>query len=70
MLESMAMNQPSQPHSNSWVTFTYISFFASAGMVAAGILFLPPGPMGEGLSRHGGAHADSILHNAYENAAG
>ena len=35
------MNQPSQPHSSAWVTFTYISFFASAGMVAAGILFLP-----------------------------
>ena len=29
------MNQPSQPHSSSWVTFTYISFLASAGMVAA-----------------------------------
>jgi hypothetical protein len=41
MLESMTMNQPSQPHSSSWVTFTYVSFFASAGMVAAGILFLP-----------------------------
>jgi hypothetical protein len=41
MLESLTMNQPSQPHSSSWVTFTYISFFASAGMVAAGILFLP-----------------------------
>ena len=41
MLESMTMNQPSQPHSSSWVTFTYISFLASAGMVAAGILFLP-----------------------------
>ena len=35
------MNQPSQPHSSAWVTFTYVSFFASAGMVAAGILFLP-----------------------------
>jgi hypothetical protein len=41
MLESMTMNQPSQPHSSSWVTFTYVSFLASAGMVAAGILFLP-----------------------------
>jgi hypothetical protein len=35
------MNQPSQPHSSAWLTFTYASFLASAGMVAAGILFLP-----------------------------
>ena len=35
------MNQPSQPHSSAWITFAYVSFFASAGMVAAGILFLP-----------------------------
>ncbi len=35
------MNQSSQPHSNAWLTFTYISFFASAAMVAAGILYLP-----------------------------
>jgi hypothetical protein len=41
MLESIAMNQSSQPHSNAWLTFTYISFFASVAMVAAGILYLP-----------------------------
>ncbi len=41
MLESTAMNQSSQPHTSAWVTFTYISFFASVAMVAAGILYLP-----------------------------
>ena len=35
------MNPTSQPHSGAWVTFTYASFIAAAGMVAAGILFLP-----------------------------
>jgi hypothetical protein len=35
------MNQTPQPHSGAWVTFTYASFLAAAGMVAAGILFLP-----------------------------
>ena len=35
------MNQNSQPHSHAWLTFTYISFGASAAMVAAGILYLP-----------------------------
>lgn len=28
-------------HSGAWVTFTYGSFIASAGMVAIGILFMP-----------------------------
>lgn len=41
MLEPIAMNQSSQPHSNAWLAFTYISFFASAAMVAAGILYSP-----------------------------
>jgi hypothetical protein len=38
------MSMPSTPghaHSGSWVTFTYISFAASLGMTAAGILFMP-----------------------------
>ena len=30
-----------QTHSVSWVSFTYLSFAASLGMVALGILFLP-----------------------------
>ena len=30
-----------QTHSSAWVSFTYISFAASLGMVALGILFLP-----------------------------
>ena len=34
------MNQNVQ-HSAAWVTFTYVSFGASAFMVAAGIFFLP-----------------------------
>ena len=29
------------PHSGSWIAFTYASFFASLGMVAVGILFAP-----------------------------
>ena len=35
------MNPNAQPHSSAWVSFTYASFFAAAGLVVAGILFLP-----------------------------
>jgi hypothetical protein len=37
------MNSQAQAsqHSGAWITFTYASFFASVGMVAAGILFAP-----------------------------
>ena len=35
------MNQNSQPHSGAWVTFTYVSFAASAFLVALGVFFLP-----------------------------
>ena len=35
------MNQNVQPHSNAWVTFTYVSFSASAFMVAIGVFYLP-----------------------------
>ena len=35
------MNQNIQPHSNAWVTFTYVSFSASAFMVAIGVFYLP-----------------------------
>jgi hypothetical protein len=35
------MNQNVQPHSNAWVTFTYVSFSASAFMVAIGLFYLP-----------------------------
>ena len=35
------MNQNVQPHSGGWVTFTYVSFAASAFMVAIGVFFLP-----------------------------
>ena len=35
------MNQNVQPHSNAWVTFTYVSFAASAFMVAVGVFYLP-----------------------------
>ena len=35
------MNQTIQPHSGSWVTFTYASFAASAFLVAVGVFFLP-----------------------------
>ena len=35
------MNQNVQPHSGAWVTFTYISFAASAFMVAIGVFYLP-----------------------------
>ena len=34
------MNQTVQ-HSSAWVTFTYVSFGASAFMVALGVYFLP-----------------------------
>ena len=34
------MNQNVQPHSGAWVTFTYVSFFASAVLVAGGVYFL------------------------------
>ena len=35
------MNQNVQPHSSAWVTFTYVSFAASAFMVAVGVFYLP-----------------------------
>ena len=35
------MNQNVQPHSATWVTFTYISFAGAAFMVAVGVYFLP-----------------------------
>ena len=35
------MNQNVQPHSNAWVTFTYVSFSASAFLVALGVFYLP-----------------------------
>ena len=35
------MNQNVQPHSNAWLTFTYVSFSASAFMVAIGVFYLP-----------------------------
>ena len=35
------MNQTIQPHSGAWVTFTYVSFAASAFLVAIGVFFLP-----------------------------
>ena len=35
------MNQNGQPHSGAWVTFTYVSFAASAFLIAIGIFFLP-----------------------------
>ena len=35
------MNQNVQPHSASWVSFTYASFIGSVAMLATGILFLP-----------------------------
>jgi hypothetical protein len=35
------MNQNIQPHSSSWVSFTYASFLGAFAMVAVGILFLP-----------------------------
>lgn len=35
------MNQNVQPHSGSWVTFTYASFIGAALMVALGVFYLP-----------------------------
>jgi hypothetical protein len=35
------MNQNVQPHSATWVTFTYVSFAGAAFMVAVGVYFLP-----------------------------
>lgn len=35
------MNQTIQPHSGSWVAFTYASFAVSAFLVAVGVFFLP-----------------------------
>jgi hypothetical protein len=35
------MNQNIQPHSNAWVTFTYVSFSASALLVSIGVFYLP-----------------------------
>ena len=35
------MNQNVQPHSGAWVTFTYVSFAASAFMVSVGVFYLP-----------------------------
>src|SRR5947207_14485554 len=39
--QEIVMNQNVQPHSGAWVTFTYVSFSASAFMVAVGVFFLP-----------------------------
>src|SRR6267378_3065054 len=39
--QEIIMNQNVQPHSGAWVTFTYVSFSASAFMVAVGVFFLP-----------------------------
>ncbi len=35
------MNPNAQPHTSSWVSFTYASFIAAFVMVAGGIIFLP-----------------------------
>ena len=35
------MNQTNQNHSPAWVTFTYVSFAASAFMVSIGVFYLP-----------------------------
>ncbi|MBL8587870.1 MAG: hypothetical protein JNK46_05020 [Methylobacteriaceae bacterium] len=32
---------PNQPHSASWVSFTYISFFGALGMLGLGVFWLP-----------------------------
>jgi hypothetical protein len=37
----MATQTAQSNHSGSWIAFTYVSFFASVAMVAAGILFAP-----------------------------
>lgn len=35
------MNQNVQPHSSTWITFTYASFIAAAFLVGIGVFFLP-----------------------------
>ena len=35
------MNQNAQPHSGAFVTFSYVSFAASAFLVALGVFFMP-----------------------------
>ena len=35
------MNPTTPSHSPAWITFTYVSFAASAFMVAVGVFFLP-----------------------------
>ncbi|ABQ33849.1 MULTISPECIES: YiaA/YiaB family inner membrane protein [Bradyrhizobium] len=35
------MNQNAQPHSGAFVTFSYVSFSASAFLVALGVFFMP-----------------------------
>ncbi|CCD94457.1 YiaA/YiaB family inner membrane protein [Bradyrhizobium sp. ORS 375] len=35
------MNQNAQPHSGAFVTFSYVSFAASAFLVAIGVFFMP-----------------------------
>lgn len=35
------MNPTSQPHTAAWVSFSYGSFLAAAGLVGIGLLFLP-----------------------------
>ena len=35
------MNQNVTPHSNAWVTFTYVSFSTSALLVCIGLFYLP-----------------------------
>ena len=35
------MNQNAQPHSSAFVTFSYVSFAASAFLVALGVFFMP-----------------------------
>ena len=40
-MQDAAINQNIQHHSNAWVTFTYVSFAASAFMVAIGVFYLP-----------------------------
>ena len=47
------MNQNVQPHSAAWVTFTYISFAASAFMVGIGMLLPAARAVDQGLSHHG-----------------
>ncbi len=35
------MNQNTQPHSSAFITFSYVSFAASAFLVALGVFFMP-----------------------------